>query len=163
MSAVDAMTEPEVLAYARDLLDQHGVEDFRVALSGRMTRTYGICDFRNREVRISRQLAAINDRSVTEDVIRHEVAHALAGPGHGHGPKWREMCSVTGAEPRACIRTDEIATVKKAQPWKATCDACGEVAGRRTKPPRAAVPYTHVAKYCAAGGGPISWSREGAR
>ena len=157
MSAVDIMPEAEIVAMTRDLLDQHGVEGFGVALSGRMTRTFGLCDFLKREIRISRKLAAINDRAVVEDVIRHEVAHALAGRGAGHGPRWVDACSVTGARPRACIRESEVATVPRDYRFKGTCEACGQAVGQRRRAPDEFRTYTHVAKYCSAGGGDVRW------
>ena len=158
MSAVDVMPEHEIVYRTRALLADNGIVGFRVAMSGRMTRTFGLCDFAKREIRISRKLAAINDRAVVEDVIRHEVAHALAGPGSGHGPRWRDACRVTGAQVRACIDASEIATVPRDYRFKATCEECGERVGQRRKAPDEFRTYTHVARYCKAGGGNVRWT-----
>lgn len=164
MSAVDVMPEPEILARTRALLDEHEVEGFGVAMSGRMTRALGLCDFRKREIRISRKLAERNDRAVIDDVIRHEVAHALAGPGAGHGPRWKDACRVTGATPRSCVDAREIVTVPRDYRFKGECEACGQPVGQRRKAPDPLVNYTHVAKYCEAGGGKVRWTdTKGAR
>ena len=40
-------------------------------------------------------------RQVT-DTILHEIAHALAGPGAGHGPAWKATASRLGATPKSC-------------------------------------------------------------
>lgn len=154
----NAMSESEIVTMTRELLDLHEVVNFRVKTSGRMTRMLGLCDFGKREIRISRELARINDRSVTEDVIRHEVAHAIAGPGAGHGPQWKDACRVTGATPKACVSASEIVTVKRDYRWKATCDACGEQVGTRRKAPSPDAYYSHVRAHCSAGGGRVSWT-----
>jgi len=154
----NAMSEREIVEMTADLLADHGVDGFGVALSGRLTRALGLCDFRKREIRISRQLARINDRSVMEDVIRHEVAHAIAGPGAGHGPRWKDACRVTGATPKACVSASEIVTVQRDHRWKGTCSACGETVGQRRKAPSPEARFTHVSRYCSAGGGVISWA-----
>ncbi len=34
-----------------------------------------------------------------EDTLRHEFAHLLVGPGHGHDEVWKSACVVVGADP----------------------------------------------------------------
>src|SRR5579872_1653162 len=68
-------------------------------------------------IQVSSQFVELNNEIVIEDVIRHEIAHAIAYVRHGeagHGPAWREACKLTGASPRAC----STALYGK---WRASC------------------------------------------
>jgi len=52
------------------------------------------------------------------DVVRHEVAHAIAGLKNGHNRKWRQACAQTGARPVRCQDLDKAFTEYK---WHGTC------------------------------------------
>ena len=46
------------------------------------------------------EIAAIGEESVVQlaGTTIHELAHALAGFGHGHGKEWKKACAVLGLE-----------------------------------------------------------------
>lgn len=73
-------------------------------------------------ITLSRKLTMLNDVEKVEDVIRHEIAHALCGPKEGHGSEWKRMCKKTGAKPERCY--DEEVEVGDS-PYTATCAVCG--------------------------------------
>jgi predicted SprT family Zn-dependent metalloprotease len=56
------------------------------------------------------------------DTLRHEIAHAIAGPAARHGPAWKAVAIRLGATPRAC-ETSPQAVVKPGD-WQVTCPAC---------------------------------------
>lgn len=60
------------------------------------TRRAGQCDFGRKRITVSRHLAARFDDDAIHQTLLHEVAHALAGPGTGHGPIWRGIASDLG-------------------------------------------------------------------
>jgi len=49
-------------------------------------------------IRISKDLAGLDDNEGVEQVILHEVAHALAGPDANHGPVWQAIAKDIGYE-----------------------------------------------------------------
>ena len=62
--------------------------------------------------------------------VLHEIAHALVGPGHGHGPTWKRKCLEVGAAPKRCGQAD-MPTGR----WTATCSSCGATFDRHRRPP----------------------------
>lgn len=154
----NAMSEREIAQLAYELLDENGVEDYSVTFSKRLTRVIGRCDYVRRELTFASKIAAINDRSLMDDVVRHEVAHAVVGRGHGHDATWKAAARRLGAKPRACVNSDEIVSVPSNNRWVATCVACGAEAGTRRHAPDPDRNYHHVAKYCSAGGGDVRWT-----
>jgi predicted SprT family Zn-dependent metalloprotease len=92
----------EAVAEARAVLAEHGLDGWSV-VTDRAKRRLGICRYREKQIGLSRIHIEDDPRAAVRDTIRHEVAHALAYVRHGHrghGPTWRRMCAVTGAEPR---------------------------------------------------------------
>lgn len=144
-----AMTRADLISEFNELLDEFGLRErgWTAHVNDRMTRTYGICRFRPRRVEISWKIASLNNREHNLDTIRHEVAHAIAGPGAGHGPKWKAACAQTGARPVRCYTSDEVAVPSGR--YVATCEACGEICGTRNRAPRP-TSYWHMPKHCSA-------------
>ena len=73
-----------------------------------------------RKLRLSAPLMAINNDDVVLDTIAHEVAHGLAGPRAGHGPRWVAACRVTGAEPSRLAHGTESVPFR----WVGVCENC---------------------------------------
>lgn len=125
-AAINApLTPAQIVAETTALLDEFLLTGWTAKVSGLLTRAYGVCDYRRREVRISAGLAERNPASQTRDTIAHEVAHAIAGPGAKHGPAWKQACRQTGATPKACY--DGAAVTPVPQRYVARCVACREV------------------------------------
>lgn len=109
------MTPADVRTLARDLMDQHGLEDWDLTL-GTAKRVYGTCYHRTQTIKISKSLAAINPESETRATILHEIAHALAGPGHGHDSYWKSVARSIGANPARCHTAETPES-----PWLRVC------------------------------------------
>lgn len=93
----------------------------------------GQCDYRAKRITVSRHLAARYDDDEIHQVLLHEVAHALAGSGAGHGPRWKKTARELGYEGKrlhAGAIADELAT------WIGECPN-GHVHYRYRKPTRA--------------------------
>jgi hypothetical protein len=60
------------------------------------------------------------------DTLRHEAAHALAGPRAGHGPVWKAMASTLGADPKSCVTLSHVG-LQNHTTFKAVCVRCGKV------------------------------------
>ncbi len=92
---------------AQSLLAEHALHDWTFAFN-RRKRAFGLCDFQKRTIYLSAVLAELNGEAEVRDTLLHEIAHALAGHGAGHGPAWREVADSVGAKPRRCYRADEV-------------------------------------------------------
>jgi len=78
----------------------------------------GLCDYAARRISVSRHLAARYDDAEVHQVLLHEVAHALAGPRAGHGPRWRAVAGELGYT-GGRVHDGEVAT--ELAPWVGTC------------------------------------------
>lgn len=96
---------------AEDILAEHGLEGWRVSFDN-TSRRLGVCRHRSKTISLSRQYIAVGEDATTLDTIRHEVAHALAGPGEGHGPVWRDIAARLGADPTATTDVPEMKDAK---------------------------------------------------
>lgn len=65
-------------------------------------RALGLCDYREKKLFFSTDFVLINPPEIMIDVIKHEIAHALAGPFARHGYIWKQKAIEVGARPRSC-------------------------------------------------------------
>lgn len=121
-------TREAAMRHARRLVDDHGLGDWRVEW-GHATRTWGQCLYVTRTIRLSWPITRLNGIDGLTDTVLHEVAHALAGPGTGHGPVWQEWCRAVGTDPSRCW--DAATTNAPPARWHGTCPACGRIVERQ--------------------------------
>ena len=115
------MDHREAADLARALMARWGLDDWRFEFDAAVRR-FGHCRFEARTISLSRHLVALNEVEVVRDTILHEIAHALAGPRHGHDAVWRRTAVHVGARPDRTFG-DEVASPPA--PWVGTCPGCG--------------------------------------
>lgn len=72
----------------------------------RQRRTLGLCRYREQRIELSRPHAEAGTMAQARETLLHEIAHALAGPGTGHGPRWRHHMQELGVEPAVTAQPD---------------------------------------------------------
>ncbi len=148
---------PSRTAAARSLAD-HLLRSFGLAdWTFRFNRSkcmMGLCRFDPKVIELSVHFVERNDDGAVRDTLLHEIAHALVGPGHGHGPVWRRKCLEVGAKPE---RLDFEAAMPEGR-WKARCGGCGMIHHRHRRPKRMVGWYC---RYCGRERGRLTWRREG--
>ncbi len=92
----------------------------------------GLCNYTAKHISVSRYLAARYDDDEIHQILLHEVAHALAGPRAGHGPKWAKTAAELGYVGR---RTHDGEIADELAPWVGRCPA-GHVHYRYRRPER---------------------------
>jgi len=90
----------------------------------------GLCDYTGKRITVSRHLASRYEDDEIHQVLLHEVAHALAGPKAGHGPRWKAIAEDLGYEGK---RLHDGAIAHEYAPWVGTCPA-GHTHYRYRKP-----------------------------
>lgn len=80
-----------------------------------------------RYITLSAPHALIQDHATMLDVIKHELAHAIAGHAAGHGPAWKRACALTGAKPERCKAVEVHVPAK----YVGVCKRCGVSQGKR--------------------------------
>lgn len=83
--------------------------------------------------------------AVIDDVIRHEIAHAIDFERRGrsdHGPKWKSICRRVGADPSRTYESAEIVSLIQPGKYRARCPRCEREISffRRPSRPRACRP-----------------------
>ncbi|MDU0968519.1 MAG: SprT-like domain-containing protein [Actinomycetaceae bacterium] len=123
----------DVRRAADALIDQYGLaqQGWRVQFD-RATRRAGCCRFDRQVISLSAPLMRLYDADQVRDVVLHEVAHALAGPRHGHDQTWRRIAQRVGANPRSRVPKD---APRVSGPWVGTCPA-GHTIDRFRRPRR---------------------------
>lgn len=107
------LTEAEVLAYTLlERFDLHETWSFKF---DNATRRFGCCKPHKRLITISRSLTELNAKREVEDVIRHEIAHALDYMNRGtsdHSEQWKYWARRAGARPRRCYDGNSVKQTK---------------------------------------------------
>ncbi|WP_105566359.1 SprT-like domain-containing protein [Microbacterium halophytorum] len=95
-------------------------------------RRAGVCSHTHRRITVSRYISALNDDDEVHQTLLHEVAHAMAGAGAGHGPEWKRIAREIGYVGGT---THNGRTPTELAPWVGTCPN-GHALHRYRRPPR---------------------------
>ena len=102
-------------------------------------RMLGQCCYTTKTLSLSKHLVPVNSDEEIMNVILHEVAHAIAGPGAGHKYKWKRAavsigCSGERTAPRAtlakpnfigtCPNCKKEHSAYRVRRRKSACSAC---------------------------------------
>ena len=148
---------------ATGLMGLHGLSGWMFAFNSNLRRA-GVCRHpfvrknvsRPGTIELSAHFVNLNDEAEVRDTILHEIAHALAGKGHGHNAVWRKKCLEVGARPERCY--GEHVEMPKGK-WSASCPSCSKVFHRHRRP------KAHRVIWCAKCGrenGLLKWMPVGA-
>jgi len=113
------------------LMREFGLGEWYFSFNG-SKRMLGVCFFEQHLISLSVHFCELNPLSVIEDTMRHEIAHALVGPGHGHDSVWKKKSLEVGANPERCC-SDCIAPTGA---WSARCPNCQKCYQKYRKPKR---------------------------
>lgn len=94
----------EIHQFAIEQMNKWGLieENWTFVWDNKAISRYGQCRYNKKEIGITKKLVLINTIEESKDVVLHEIAHALAGRGHGHDHVWKRMCRKVGARPERC-------------------------------------------------------------
>lgn len=151
------MIEPKGIAsLARLLMDKHGLKDWMFEFD-RAVRRAGCCKHRIKTITLSIHYVTRNNENIADikDTILHEIAHALAGHGAGHGPKWKAMCVKIGARPIRCYDSNKV-DMPKGQ-YVAKCGGCSKLFHKHRRPRRS----RYFCRKCGPQNGQLVFRRKG--
>jgi len=115
---------------AKHLMRLHGLPCEWSFVFDRSKVRFGKCDYRRQQISLSRHLVELNGEEEVQDTILHEIAHALAPRGAGHGPKWRSLAIAIGCNGRRCYGHEVARPMPK---FKGTCPVCRRVIYRHRR------------------------------
>lgn len=87
--------QAQTLDLAHRLFVEHALINYSFGFD-RAVRRAGQCDFRARRITVSKHLVANCSLQEIEQVILHEIAHALVGKEAGHSSVWRAKAKEIG-------------------------------------------------------------------
>ena len=111
------LTDARELATA--LIGRHGLAGWKLVFDDAKTRA-GVCRHGRREIGLSRPLTRLATVEQVTDTVLHEIAHALAGPAHGHDRVWRATALRIGCSGTRCVPPDGP---RVDGDWAGTCPA----------------------------------------
>ena len=127
--AVMEMSDARRLAGA--LMAEHGLASWRLEFD-RAKRRAGICRYDRATIGLSAPLTRLHSESEVRDTVLHEIAHALAGPGAGHGPRWQAIARRIGCSGERCVSAE---SPRVPGAWVGTCPV-GHTAELHRRPER---------------------------
>ena len=83
-------------------------------------KAVGLCNYKRKIIFYSEEFFKISTEAQFKDVILHEIAHALVGPGNGHNEVWKKMCIKIGAKPERLCQGIKLVPYK----YSAKCHYC---------------------------------------
>lgn len=123
----------EARLLADELMAHHRLIGWRLRFDHARTRA-GVCRYDRREIGLSRVLTVLHPPDLVRQTILHEIAHALAGPGHAHDAVWRATALAIGGDGRRCV---SASAPRPPAPWVGEC-AQGHEVTRHRRPARPA-------------------------
>lgn len=96
---------------AHDLMNLHGVGHWTFKFD-RAIRRAGLTSYSQKTISLSRPLTLNLSEMEVRDTLLHEIAHAMIGPGYGHGATWRRQALAIGCKATRCISLTDAQRVK---------------------------------------------------
>ena len=92
-----------ILELALGLMHKHGLNKWHFNFD-HSTRRAGCCNYHDKRISISFDLARNGSDEDVRDTILHEIAHALVGRTHNHGAAWKTKAREIGCTGERCHR-----------------------------------------------------------
>jgi predicted SprT family Zn-dependent metalloprotease len=85
-----------VASLAKAKMSEHGLsEQWQFSFDSAKQRA-GLCNYTDFQITLSKYIVQYHSLDQSEQVILHEIAHALAGKSAGHGPNWKKVAKSIG-------------------------------------------------------------------
>jgi predicted SprT family Zn-dependent metalloprotease len=118
---------------ARAMIQEHGLKTWKFEWFP-ARNLFGRCRHEPSQIiYMSTYLTQLNGEKEFRATMLHEIAHALAGPKHGHDDHWRAIAIRIGDDGMRCY--DEQTVTPPAR-WNATCKHCSKEFKRHRRPER---------------------------
>jgi SprT protein len=118
------MSQPQELAAVQEMAEQLiarflPCSDWTFAFDHAKRRA-GLTRFDTRVISLSRHIAPRLCADEVEQVLLHEIAHALAGPKQAHGAQWKAIARSIGYRGSRVIEGPDLSELA---PWVGVCPA----------------------------------------
>lgn len=125
----------QIEEYAKARMAEHGLEGWTFQWNNQ-TGAAGFTRYSDKTISVSKLLAQHHSEAEVHDTVNHEVAHALAGYGAGHGREWKAIAVRLGARPEEAYVETGPSLRETAAPWVGRCAAGHESEHRYFRKPK---------------------------
>lgn len=108
---------------------EHGLDAWSFEFDNAVKRR-GACNYSQKKISLSESLTLIRTEEAVINTILHEIAHALVGPGAGHGESWKKQAIMIGCSGERCS-SDVHEAIKPG--FKGTCPGCSRTIARHRR------------------------------
>jgi len=116
--------------FAQEHFEKHGLDRLGWTFGFDKAKSrLGVCRITRKEITVSENFCDITLREEIQDTILHEIAHALAGAGKGHGIEWKKWAIIVGAKPTRCYEGE----ARVPHTWETKCVECGRITAKTHK------------------------------
>ncbi|CAB4638087.1 unannotated protein [freshwater metagenome] len=81
---------------AKQKMQEHGLSSPWEFIFDSAKQRAGLCNYTDYQISLSKYIVEYHNLDQSEQVILHEIAHALAGKSAGHGPNWKKVAKSIG-------------------------------------------------------------------
>jgi predicted SprT family Zn-dependent metalloprotease len=85
-----------VAQLAKDKMRELGLDSSWEFVFDSAKQRAGLCNYSDHKISLSKYIVEYHSIDQSEQVILHEIAHALAGKSAGHGPNWKMLAKSVG-------------------------------------------------------------------
>jgi predicted SprT family Zn-dependent metalloprotease len=85
-----------VAQLAKDKMQELGLDSSWEFVFDSAKQRAGLCNYSDHKISLSKYIVEYHSIDQSEQVILHEIAHALAGKSAGHGPTWKNTAKSIG-------------------------------------------------------------------
>ena len=85
-----------VAQLAKDKMQELGLDSSWEFVFDSAKQRAGLCNYSDHKISLSKYIVEYHSIDQSEQVILHEIAHALAGKSAGHGPNWKNTAKSIG-------------------------------------------------------------------
>jgi predicted SprT family Zn-dependent metalloprotease len=85
-----------VAQLAKDKMQELGLDSSWEFVFDSAKQRAGLCNYSDHKISLSKYIVEYHSIDQSEQVILHEIAHALAGKSAGHGPNWKKTAKSIG-------------------------------------------------------------------
>ena len=110
----------------RNLMGRHGIGSWDFDFTRGGHQRWGTCYWERCRITLSSKMVELNDVDAVEQAALHEIAHALAGRGTGHGKVWKAKCKDIGYRWGRITNESQI-VLPKAKLLRGVCPGCRKV------------------------------------
>jgi predicted SprT family Zn-dependent metalloprotease len=114
---------------ANDLFSKYKLSKWILIYNTKIKNILGYCYYDKKEIHLNKSLVLTAPYEFINDIMLHEISHAIVGREHYHNDKWKKVFLSLGGSGNITYDQDYIS-----YKYVAICNVCSTSFGRHIKP-----------------------------